>query len=73
MPASMQSVTTRGFGTSGGFAGAAGLVVTMGYGFGEEVVQATVPGEVFRRRGADVGRAFRRRGEPGRVFRRRRD
>jgi hypothetical protein len=38
MPATMQSVTTRGYGISGGFAGDIGLVVTLGYGFGEGVV-----------------------------------
>lgn len=37
MPATMQSVTTRGFGISGGFAGSAGLVVTLGYGIGVAV------------------------------------
>lgn len=35
--ASMSSVTTRGFGLSGGFAGTAALVVTLGYGLGAEV------------------------------------
>jgi hypothetical protein len=37
MPATMQSVTTRGYGTAGGFAGSANLVVTLGYGIGEAV------------------------------------
>jgi hypothetical protein len=41
MPATMQSVTTRGYGISGGFTGSANLVVTLGYGIGEAVA-ATV-------------------------------
>lgn len=40
--ASLSSVTTRGYGLSGGFAGTAALVVTLGYGLGEEVEVAYV-------------------------------
>lgn len=52
------SVTTRGFGLSGGFVGGAGLVVTLGYGLGAAVVAPLSPGGVFRR--ADTQRMFRR-------------
>jgi hypothetical protein len=73
MPATMQSVTTRGFGTSGGFAGSAGLVVTLGYGFGDAAPEPEPPaapariGGAFRR--AETNRVFRR-AETNRVFRR---
>lgn len=40
--ASLSSVTTRGYGLSGGFAGTAALVVTLGYGLGEAVEVAYV-------------------------------
>lgn len=52
MPASMQSVTTRGFGIAGGFTGDANLVVTLGYGIGEQVFPATV-GPALRIPGRD--------------------
>lgn len=46
MPATMQSVTTRGFGISGGFTGSANLVVTLGYGIGAAVVALQPPARV---------------------------
>lgn len=71
------SVTTRGFGTAGGFAGGAGLVVTMGYGLGAPAADDLSPGGVFRRadpdrdfRRTDTARVFRR-ADPDRDFRRR--
>jgi hypothetical protein len=67
MPATMQSVTTRGFGLSGGFDGSAGLVVTLGFGASELVVEATLAGGVFRRLG-DLSRVFARTGDLSRVF-----
>lgn len=36
--ASMSSVTTRGYGISGGFAGDDSLVVTLGYGLGAAII-----------------------------------
>lgn len=42
MAASISSVTTRGFSLSGGFAGSAALIVTLGYGVGAAVEVAYV-------------------------------
>ncbi len=36
--ASMSSVTTRGYGISGGFTGDSSLVITFGYGLGDAIV-----------------------------------
>lgn len=43
----MSSVTTRGFGISGGFSGDAGLVVTQGYALGESVELFAEPGTLW--------------------------
>jgi hypothetical protein len=73
VPATMSSVTTRGFGLSGGFVGSANLVVTQGYGFGAGDPTPAPPaaaarfGGAFRRaapvravRRAETARSFRR-------------
>lgn len=44
MPATMQSVTTRGYGISGGFTGDSSLVVTLGYGIAEAIDLIYGPG-----------------------------